>query len=266
MELVSRRQGINSGRITSLKRSRSFRASVKLMSKIRNRTEAYHELNSNDKSKPTRESIVSREFIDSAAALQSISRDLTTKLSLTCPATIKKDYHTLDKTKNFINQHDENNLNNINNQTNWINKGCYENPSFALDNSLDSSLKNYLFPSIEENVNEYFVDKNIDNTTNKLNKKLTIIVGQKHDGNITFDNKDNQKKNEDNDNTMTSWFNNRATSFRRKPRVNTSDQRSRPLIDVKRHSIVTASTFVSFLLILVCIPFTIHSSLTHLNA
>ncbi|KAK0091746.1 hypothetical protein PV326_002758 [Microctonus aethiopoides] len=287
MELVERRGGVsNTVGITSLKRSRSFRASVKLMSKIRNRAEAYHAFNTivEDENNRTRKLIehlprdnVEKESavnvgggcIDSAAIFHSISSDMTTKLSLNCSDNVvikNKKYESITPS-NIHHKHNENisnnSINNIGKSTTVgglitaINHdGGYENPSFALDNSFDSSITSYLYEPInEENDQSYIFDeKKIDNRVDlmkKSNGKLSIIVGQFDnikDTTITATNECNNKYSKKKtmktlDNVTSSWFGSRATSFRQKIRVDSLlDHSARPLINDHCHSAYVATT------------------------
>ena len=204
MELISRRS--SNARISTFKRSRSFRASAKFMSKIRshatNARETEIDFTSNFISQtsarsadnaddhrdtencptnldyPRAMSQCSQQSTKEIDDLRGIVRDVKNKLSFSVDRTKRV---TATASSRKIKQRDNKiyTKNNAKNLTNELHS--YENPTFSLDGSFDSSLSECLYkhdPHDAEGCRD-----NIKNTESRKNEKnkasvVTILVGE----------------------------------------------------------------------------------------
>ncbi|KAK9294317.1 hypothetical protein QLX08_011029 [Tetragonisca angustula] len=180
MELLSRRS--SSDRTSTLKRSRSFRASIKLVSKLRAhaslRLNAGFDLSpvsskkQRDKSSPIENDRCQKRLKESS--ISPIARDLKSKLRLT-EAIEENDDATASPSVSRV----WTSLPNGAKEDKGVRPGdhmSYENPTFRLDGSLDSSVSGFLFETedsdgarVEPSEEELGPEKNLDDG-------LTIVV------------------------------------------------------------------------------------------
>ncbi|KYN00199.1 Ankyrin repeat and fibronectin type-III domain-containing protein 1 [Cyphomyrmex costatus] len=270
MELLSRRS--SGSRISTLKRSRSFRASMKLMSKIRNHAnlrlaagfdlssvskdlivkkgcnlsvleeiqdseklsnlqKGTEDMNSHIKDKIDNEASSSPRKIsvsDFDADSQKITKDLKSKLSLTDkligmdrknverPCMKNEDVklpklihifrrrHSIGSSQEDTREKDHSDKHaTCETNTDGLNKYVfYENPTFVLDNSLDSSVSSFLYEVEEGNEVEQWQKqdgKNEGATSSKRNVLTVVVDSHKTATNRPFYRKTNYERDKDED-------------------------------------------------------------------
>lgn len=242
IEVAMKRRVASARAMSNLKRSRSFRASAKLISKIRNRTGALEAYNILDEVKESKEILSNfSTFVDG-----DISHEFKKKMQLSPISSLSDIKNQVKKKENnneriFRFEYNENLTDN--GEIYWKQQTGYENPTFSMDNSLNSSLTNYVFePVAAEDDENYCQNTTIDNSQLMLKEnpsKLSIIFGEPESimtknalwyeksnqivtmptGDInksSWCRNDQKKKNyyETENIAGRSWFTNRATSFR----------------------------------------------------
>lgn len=241
MDLLSRRS--STGRLSTFKRTKSFRASVRIMSKIRNHTnpnqstispqvkesvtktttqwtlpflqKKQQQQSESEKKNKTQEKIdTEKQNIELTSSIESIkiAKDLKQKLSLTNRIMGKNRKVTQNNNnKHNINKHERQETSKSTSEqlgkshysqdTKKISEkreypvyptgeyNSYENPTFCLDSSIDSSVNDFFFPVKSDDKNNLNNEKKFelkinDEMLKSSTETLTILVDSKRDNEI----------------------------------------------------------------------------------
>ncbi|XP_053593619.1 uncharacterized protein LOC103569726 isoform X1 [Microplitis demolitor] len=182
MELVSRHRTAYSSRISNKKNFKPVRSSVKLISKLYNQIEVNNSLKFRTEKSTTSELTENSKTVNSLEKpvnVEKISNDLKTKLSLA-------------SSSNFVRPESESHQG-------------YENPSFVLDSSHETSITSYLFESVtdsKENYDDYEKVEYQNELHKRLENEFPTIVDEHSNklGNLSQNYTQQKGKNSENDN------------------------------------------------------------------
>lgn len=206
MELVSHHRTTCSSRISSKKRFKPVRSSVKLMSKLYSQIEVNHSLKSSVGKNTLLDSTKNLSTINSLKVsinVNKVSRDFESKLSLNSDSCKKKE---LTSDNLFLSY-----------------KG-YENPSFVLDSSLESSITEYLFEPLndkKEKTDNCEAIKLPNGLPKQIENNFSVIADEQCNNQRSFSHKYTQQKGNHNENDNCKHLPiNRKNSFSWKTQTN----------------------------------------------
>ncbi|XP_044576765.1 uncharacterized protein LOC123259979 isoform X3 [Cotesia glomerata] len=189
MELVSHRHTTCSSRISSKKRFKPVRSSVKLMSKLYSQIEVNHSLKSNVGKNTLLDSTKNLSTINSlknSINVNKVSLDFESKLSLNSDS-CKKNELTSELTSDNV----------------YLSYKGYENPSFVLDSSLESSITEYLFEPFndrKEKTDNCEAIKLPNGLHKQIGNNFSVVADEHCNNHRDFSHKYTQQKRSNNEN------------------------------------------------------------------
>ncbi|XP_074106059.1 ankyrin repeat and fibronectin type III domain containing protein wide awake isoform X3 [Cotesia typhae] len=185
MELVSHHRTTCSSRISSKKRFKPVRSSVKLMSKLYSQIEVNHSLKSNVGKSTLLDSTKNLSIINNLKVsinVNKVSRDFESKLSLNSDNCRKKELTSDNVILSY--------------------KG-YENPSFVLDSSFESSITEYLFEPLndkKEKTDNCETIKLPNGLPKQIENNFSVVADEQCNNQRGFSHKYTQQKGSHNEN------------------------------------------------------------------